>query len=150
MRARALKEVSRRLPPGIPGRVLLSVGANDCVHERGQPRVALPESCGHLRALLVALTACWPTLVIGPPPFSLPAQPGLREALHALTHAYGYGEVCGSLGVPWLPLSDALAGDPEWSAAQAAGDGVHPTAAGYARLAAVIGAWPGWQAWLQG
>lgn len=47
--------------------------------------------------------------------------------------------------MPYLDLYGQLADDGEFRRSLAAGDGVHPTAEGYAIMAARIGAWAGWR-----
>jgi lysophospholipase L1-like esterase len=52
------------------------------------------------------------------------------------------------LGVPFLPVLEALLADPNWIAEARAGDGAHPGAKGYAAMAALVDQWPAWRAWL--
>jgi len=47
-------------------------------------------------------------------------------------------------GVPFLDVFDQLAEDAVWMSEVTGGDGAHPSAAGYARLAALVDAWPAW------
>jgi lysophospholipase L1-like esterase len=56
--------------------------------------------------------------------------------------------VCAELGVPFLPVLEALLADPHWIAEARAGDGAHPGAKGYAAMAALVDQWPAWRAWL--
>jgi lysophospholipase L1-like esterase len=56
--------------------------------------------------------------------------------------------VAAEVGVPYLDLYSPLAEDAEFRKSMLAGDGVHPTADGYAIMAARIGAWSGWRRWL--
>ena len=53
---------------------------------------------------------------------------------------------CADRGVPYVPVVAALAADPVWRSEVAAGDGAHPGAAGYARLAELVR--PAWERWL--
>ena len=55
--------------------------------------------------------------------------------------------VCRSVGVPYLAVFDAMAGNVVWTREAAIGDGTHPNGGGYAALACVILAWNGWRAW---
>ena len=50
-----------------------------------------------------------------------------------------------ALEVPFLPLHAALSASHAWRAGAARGDGVHPDAAGYAALAALVEAWRPWR-----
>ena len=56
--------------------------------------------------------------------------------------------IAAEAGVPYLDLYGPLSDDAEFRKAMLAGDGVHPTAGGYAIMAARIGAWSGWRHFL--
>ncbi|NKY41398.1 GDSL family lipase, partial [Cellulomonas septica] len=53
-----------------------------------------------------------------------------------------------ALGAPYVPTVGPLLDDPVWRAEVSAGDGAHPGAAGYERLAALVG--PSWDALVDG
>jgi lysophospholipase L1-like esterase len=51
------------------------------------------------------------------------------------------------LVVPFLDIHTLLLHDAEWQQLTQAGDGSNPNAQGYAKIAALISAWPAWRAW---
>ena len=55
-----------------------------------------------------------------------------------------YAELATGLGVPYLDIFETLARDARFLAALAAGDGVHPTGDGFARMAELVGGWDAW------
>jgi lysophospholipase L1-like esterase len=77
--------------------------------------------------------------MIGPPP-TADAEQNLRT--HRLSHLFG--EVAKNEDVPFLSVFAQLAEDTIWMREVRAGDGAHPSASGYARLAALVEAWPSW------
>lgn len=134
-------EVARRLLPEIDGRLVFAWGANDVALESGRPRVPPEESLAHTRAILCAAPPR-PALMIGPPP-GLEADYNAR--LHAL--AAGQQQVAQELGVPYLSVWEALAGNPVWSREIEQNDGAHPRAGGYDALARLVQDWSAWRAW---
>ena len=48
--------------------------------------------------------------------------------------------------VPYLPVFDALLGDPRWQRAIRDGDGIHPADEGYDVLAELVDGWTPWRA----
>jgi lysophospholipase L1-like esterase len=143
IRARWRAEVTPRLASGVDGRIVFSFGANDATIEDGQWRVPVALSAENLKVMLARAVLTYPVLVIGPPP----APEADRTERHAELAAR-YAEVCGSLNVPFLDVLEPLKSVDAWWAEVAAGDGIHPNAQGYAALAALVEAWPAWQAWL--
>ncbi|MGD9526552.1 GDSL-type esterase/lipase family protein [Pseudonocardia sp.] len=137
--ARWRAECVPRLPAGVDGRVVVAFGVNDTTAEEGTLRVRPAASAANLAALLDAVP--WPVLVIGPPPVAEPAQNARIAAVDAL-----YADVCAARGVPYVPVAGTLLVDPCWMAEVESGDGAHPGADGYARLAALVA--PAWRAWL--
>lgn len=136
--ARWQAEAAVRLPPEVTARLAFSFGVNDAV--RGVPPA---ESLRRAEDILRPAAAAWPTLMIGPPPID---DETVNAAVAELSH--GFAEVCRRLGVPYVDTLSALCSDPLWRREVAAGDGAHPGAAGYRRLAAVIAASTFWQQWL--
>ena len=49
--------------------------------------------------------------------------------------------------MPYLDLFTPLSADPRFAESMAAGDGIHPTAPGYAAMAELIESWPAWRKW---
>jgi lysophospholipase L1-like esterase len=137
--ARWAAECGRRLPAGVDGRVVVSLGVNDVVQN-----MAPDGSVANLEVLLGEIAeAGHRVLVIGPPPI---ADDGRNAGIGAVSSAFA--GACAAAGVPFAAVFDALVADPVWRAEVAAGDGAHPGAAGYARLAALVT--PAWLAFVVG
>lgn len=141
-------ESARRLVADEPGGLVFAFGVNDCVWENGAVRVPPAQSCAHTHAILSAARMrglahrCGVSvLFLGPPPV---ADSAADVRIASLSE--GLAACCAGVGVPYLPVFPALAVDPLWRAEVGAGDGAHPGTAGYGRLAALIAAWPPWQA----
>jgi len=133
-------EVERRLPPEYEGRVVLSCGVNDVAQER-DPSLTMKD----VEAMLTDMKKRWPVFMIGAVP--MPDE-GIRTRSRALDQAYA--PLCSRLGVPFLSLFDALLETPVWLDEARAGDGAHPGAGGYSRMAGLILASPVWQKWMAG
>ena len=156
IRARWLAEASPRLPPHVDGRMIFGFGVNDIAdfNDDGR-RIAGAESLDNARAILSAAREMGPVLWIGPTPVRrggaeiLPG-PGVvyrfRRAPTAELNA-AFADLADEIGVPYLDLFTPLDSDAEWDRAMDEGDGVHPTAGGYAALARRIGDWPAWRGW---
>ncbi|MFF8774263.1 GDSL-type esterase/lipase family protein [Kitasatospora sp. NPDC015120] len=134
--ARCWGETEVRVLPGADNRLVLSVGSNDAGEEDGRVRVA-PDAClAHVAALLDgARERGLAPLVVGPPPVA-GAGPAHLERLLAL--ADGIAGVCAGRGVPFIGVTRELAADREWTEQALAGDGAHPGAGGYRRLADLV------------
>lgn len=70
---------------------------------------------------------------MGPPPVGDEA-----ETAHARTLSAGMTAVCPERDLPFVDVLAALAQDEVWHREVAAGDGYHPGAPGYERLAACV------------
>ena len=147
-------EARARLPAHLPCALVFAFGVNDTAEEAGKGvRVALPETLGHARAILIAARQWRPTLWIGPTPMA----PKLEHVSMGTAFRFeiartraanaAYAALAGDLDVPYLDLFEPLLDEPRWRAALAAGDGIHPNGDGYTILAARIGAWPAWRRW---
>lgn len=137
--ARWAAECGRRLPAEVDGRIVMSFGVNDVVQD-----VAPATSVANLAALLDEIAqAGHRVLVVGPPPVADDARNALIMALSS-----AFAVVCDAAGVPFVAVVDTLVADPVWRAEVAAGDGAHPGAAGYARLATLVA--PSWSAFVPG
>ncbi|WP_449221696.1 GDSL-type esterase/lipase family protein [Tistrella mobilis] len=141
---RWLSESRARLPEGVDGRLIFAFGVNDRMEAPTPSGTRLPmaESLANAEGILRVAGARRPVLMIGPPPI---AEDEANLRIRALSDALG--PICRRLSVPWLPVFDALAADPVWMAEVRTGDGAHPDAAGYERLAKLIEGWPAWRAW---
>ena len=140
--ARWRTECSPRLPATSDGRVVISLGVNDTTEENGAPRVAPRESTANLVELLQGLrVASWPVLVVGPPPVGDDDQ---NRRIGLLDVAFA--RVCSSAQIAYASTFPDLLTDETWRREVEAGDGAHPAAAGYQRLADIV--WPSWTVWL--
>ncbi|MDJ0948955.1 MAG: GDSL-type esterase/lipase family protein [Alphaproteobacteria bacterium] len=154
--ARWRAEATSRLPEPFPGALVFSFGVNDMAEtpETGL-RVPMAESLENARTILGAAAAWKPVLWVGPAPADMSRQPfspgpGVsysfqNDRTRELSGAYA--RMAEERAIPYFDSFGALADNPRWSGALAAGDGIHPVAAGYAQLAELIGAWPAWRAW---
>jgi len=138
IRARWRAEVEARLPPEHEGRVVVALGANDAVQA-----IAPAVTLGHAEAILTEAGARWPVLMVGPAPL---ADDEARGRVAALDTAFV--ALCGRLGVPFVSVFGGLLSTPTWLDEARAGDGAHPAAAGYLRLAKIILASKAWRDWM--
>lgn len=138
IRARWRTEVEARLPAEHEGRVVFAFGANDAVQE-----IAPAVTLGHAEAMLTEARARWPVFLVGPAPL---AEARARERVAALDKALA--ALCGRLGVPYASVFDGLMATPTWLDEARAGDGAHPGAGGYSRMAALILAGEAWRVWM--
>ncbi|MBF0418503.1 MAG: hypothetical protein HQL86_09680 [Magnetococcales bacterium] len=136
--ARFAGECAARLPEGCEGRIVLSCGANDTMHEQGLPRVPAEESVANLRTIL-ARALPHGRLVIGPPPVGDVAQ---NRRIQTLARAFAH--TARHMGVGYIDLFGPLVADVGYLQAVANRDGAHPDGAGYARMAQRILASPDW------
>ena len=136
---RWLGECAPRLPETTENHVVFSFGLNDVTIENGAPRVAEGETLANLRAMLVAAKPRYRTLVIGPV-----AVPDVERNAPLLRLSDGMAKVAAGLGIPYLPLFPHFVDDAQWLEEARQNDGAHPRAAGYAKIAALIEAWPPW------
>ncbi|ODU03556.1 MAG: hypothetical protein ABS81_13750 [Pseudonocardia sp. SCN 72-86] len=132
-------EVAARRAPGCDERLVVSFGVNDSIVEDGRLRVAADESVANLGLLLGGSTL--PTFVVGPPPI---ADASVNRRVVELSARFG--DVCAAAGVPFVEVVHDLADDDVWTAEVRDGDGAHPDAAGYDRLAALL--LPTWLDWI--
>jgi len=138
IRATWRAEVERRLPAEFEGRVVFSFGVNDAAQE------IVPEATlGHAEAILSEARARWPIFMIGTVP--MPDE-AIRSRSRALDLAYR--PLCAGLGVPFLSVFDGLVATPTWLDEARAGDGAHPGAGGYHRMADLILASEAWRVWM--
>ena len=140
---RWVAETSWRLREGDRYGVVVAVGLNDVVLEGGRPRVPPERSIAALTGVLDGAAARgWPALAVGPPPVADAGESSRAAALSA-----GMAVACAARAVPFVDAT-ALARDPVWVAEVATGDAYHPSAVGYARLAALVE--PAFVRWLGG
>ena len=133
------REVQARFSSSCTPFVVFALGANDTTLEDGQLRVAEARSVETVREMLRTAKQYYAVVMIGPPP-SADAEQNLRTR-HL---SFLFAEVAKSEEVPFLSVFDQLAADTIWMSEVHTGDGAHPDAAGYARLAALVESWPDW------
>lgn len=127
-------EADRRLAGGDRSGVAVAIGTNDVDLHTGRRRVERNRSLGLLADLLGdAHAASWPCMVVGPPPVS-----DADQCARGADLAAGMAAVCAARGLPFVDLTGPLGRDPVWATEVGAGDGYHPSTAGYARMAAAI------------
>jgi lysophospholipase L1-like esterase len=136
--ARWEREVGPRLPDSCDGRVVVSCGVNDTVIENGRTRIPPAESEANVGAILRGASR-YRTILVGPPPVDDAEQ---NERIGALSRAYAHA--AGQLGVPFIELFVPLAADRAYLQEITDGDGAHPGADGYAKMAGIIAASPAW------
>jgi lysophospholipase L1-like esterase len=135
-------ECAQRLPAGTDARVVFSFGTNDTLLADGRIRVASRDSVVNLTGMLRrARERGWPALVVAPPPGTDDEHNGRIEELDA-----EFSNVCEAQEVPYVRVHQPLRHNNTWMRAVAAGDGYHPSAAGYEEFAALIV--PHWLVWL--
>lgn len=133
------KEAQVRFPSTCTPFVVFALGVNDTTFENGRPRVTEARSSENVRAMLCTAKQQYSVVMIGPPPLTNAEQNLRTQRLSSV-----FAEVAESEGVPFLSVFDQLAEDAVWMHEVAMGDGAHPGAAGYARVATLIEAWPHW------
>jgi len=142
VRTRWRREAEPRFPVGCDNRLVLSFGVNDTTAREGGTRIAPADSIENLTSILEeATTWGWPVLVVGPAPIGDDQQNARTAALNDR-----FADVCQRHGVPYVEVFHQLDRDPVWSEEVRAGDGAHPAAAGYQRLAEIV--FDPWATWL--
>jgi len=159
--ARCEQEWGRRLPDGIDGRIVLSFGVNDTVIEDGgaggasaggsagtpargsRQRVTMAKSCEAFRRIVEAAMAtvggARRVLFVGPPPVADDDHNARIERLAAALYVEAARR-----DVLHIDLFTPLVADETYRREIADGDGAHPTALGYARIAEHVLASPAW------
>ncbi len=138
IRARWRAEVESRLPAEFEGRVVFSFGVNDAVQE-----IPREVTLGHAEAMLSEAKARWPVFMVGAVP--LPDEE-VRVRIRALDQAIAL--LCDRLRVPFLSVFDGLMATSTWLDESRAGDGAHPGAGGYGRMAELVLASDAWRRWM--
>lgn len=139
IRLRWRAEVEGRLPPEVEGRVVFSFGANDAVQE-----ISPATTLAHAEAILVEAQARWPVFMVGVVPMDA-EEP--RRRCQGLDRAFA--SLCARLEVPFVSVFDELVASSVWFDEVRVGDGAHPRAGGYSRMADVILDNPIWQHWIR-
>ena len=137
------REATARLPSEHDGRLVFSFGVNDCVLEKGHPRIPEEVSLANTRAILTQARATRPTLMIGPP---CTGEAFLDERVRRLSDRLG--PICQELSVPFLPIFSQLESTAVWRDEAQQGDGIHPNRGGYALIHETVLQWQPWREWL--
>lgn len=138
IRDRWRAEVDKRLPSEFEGRVVFSFGANDAVQE-----IPPATTLGHAEAILAEARARWPVFMVGVVPVD---AEGARVRCRVLDRAFA--ALCGRMEIPFVSVFDGLEATPVWFDEVRVGDGAHPAAGGYSRMAEIILASDTWQRWI--
>ena len=140
--ARGPREIAERIAgKGDRQAVVIAFGTNDIRLDR-----PVEESCASLEAVVTwALGQGYAVFVMGSPHA---AEPEL-DALRALRNV-NMEETARRLGAPFLDVRERIADWTAWHRGAMEGDGVHPSAEGYAAVAAVFATWGPWRRWLDG
>ncbi|MGE0823088.1 MAG: GDSL-type esterase/lipase family protein [Candidatus Binatia bacterium] len=133
------QEVHRRFPSHCTPFVVFSFGANDTTIENGACRVAEPQSVDTTHNMLRIAQQHYNVALIGSPP-NADSEQNLR--ISRLSRRFA--EVAASERVPFLSVFDSFVEDAIWMDEVRNGDGAHPGATGYAKLAALVESWPQW------
>lgn len=132
-------ECTPRLPDICEGRIVLCCGVNDMVLENGKTRVAMEASCSNVRDILLAASAKYQTMLIGPAPVG---DEDLNLRLQALSA--DYAAVARALGIPFIEVFSRLVHDSEYLRESQANDGYHPRSSGYTKIASIIASADDW------
>ena len=155
IRQRAAQECRVRLPQDCSRGIVFSSGVNDLgVLPDGKRRVLFSDALADFEGLLAELTTIAPLIVVGPGPVDearmpLPSRTRHLNAIIAEADAT-YAEKCDDAGVEYISVHADLLQSDVYMAGLAAGDGLHPDAAGHADQAALLSRVPAMQAFLTG
>jgi lysophospholipase L1-like esterase len=142
--ARWREESGRRALPGSATRLVFSFGVADAVDRDGRRNLPAADTAANARELLGQALEGHEVLFVGPPPVaSGPLTARIRELNREL------GTVCAQLGVGYFDMFGRLVSSGAYLADVAANDGIHPTGAGYAEMAAQVADWPAWRSWVE-
>lgn len=124
-------DTDRRRRVGEDMAFVFSFGAAD-----GQRKVPLDETIAAGKIILREAAAIGRTLYVSPPPALDPEWSAGTSRIGAELRAF-----CAGLAVPACDFFESLAADTAYMASLAA-DGIHPDAAGYDKMAALLRGWP--------
>lgn len=136
---RWLAECAPRLPATTENHVVFSFGLNDVTIENGARRIPEGDTLANLHTMLAAAKSRYRTLVIGPL-----AVPDMEHNASLLRLSDGMAKLAVELDIPYLALFAHFVDDAQWMKEIRENDGAHPRAPGYAKIAALIEAWPQW------
>lgn len=134
------KEYEPRVLRDLPIGLVFSYGVGDSAASQGERRVPLQESSKNTREILEDATDLGKVLFVGPPPV---LDRGHTERIHETSREIH--RVCTELGVPFLDVLPPLLKTESYTKDLEHGDGVHPGADGYFKLAETVTAWDAWR-----
>ncbi len=127
-------EATSRMLSGADLRLVVSFGANDTTVEGDAIRVSVAHSRQALAKMLEeASTLGFAPLFVGPAPVDDPEQNRRLADLSA-----SFAEICEEHDTPLIEVLEPLSGSSVWMSEVSAGDGAHPSAAGYQVLAQLL------------
>jgi len=136
-------EAEPRQSPQQEGRLVFEFGVNDVREVNGKRQLEAAQSLAAARDMLGAASRWKPTLMIGPPPGGDGQRnPRVKDLSAELA------KLCAALTVPYFDSYATLLASPVWLPSVKSVDDTHPSAAGYAEWARLIGEWPAWREWL--
>jgi acyl-CoA thioesterase-1 len=132
-----------RLGPELIGGLVLCFGARDCDDIASGYRVPVEESLQLALEVIRTAVDRVPLFLIGPPPTgNTVVNPRI------LIQSRVFRAIAEQCKVPYFAACETMMGSRSWIADMAAGDGIHPRAAGAKSLADAISGSPNWRAWL--
>jgi lysophospholipase L1-like esterase len=140
--ARAAREVGERITgKGDRQAVVIAFGTNDIRLDR-----PVEETGAALERILAwALGEGYAVFVMGCPHAAEPELDLLRAHRNVCLE-----EAARRLEVPYLDIRERAPDWTAWHRGAMEGDGIHPSAEGYASVAAVFATWGPWRRWLDG
>lgn len=152
LKGRWQRDAELRMVPEFPSVLMFCFGVNDANHaqDRGEEttmRVSPAQSLANATEIMSQARDLAPnlTLWIGPQAVINGGKSSsiVNERLEGLNQLYS--ETAKGLGIPYLDVHAATLEDSEWQRGLRKGDGYHPGAEGYDRIADLIWNWDAWQ-----
>ena len=141
--ARWYSEAALRQSPQQELRLVFEFGMNDVRDTGGKTQVEEARSVREARDILTRAAQWKPTLMVGPPPVNDEPRNARVTSLSGK-----FAILCNELGVPYFDSCTALRQSGVWLPDISQVDATHPSGAGYAAWARLIGEWPAWRDWL--
>lgn len=127
-------ETTPRMLPDSDARIVMSFGTNDTTIEHGTVRVPAARSRQALARMLVEARALgFAPLVVGPAPID-----DLEQNRRIADLSASFAELCDEHDTPFIAALEPLSASAVWMSEVRAGDGAHPSAAGYQKLAQLL------------